>query len=80
MSDTTVYDDCFAFHAVNKPVRFINAAAVLAAFGIFEKFWLSDSFQRSVSGNAFQKIVDFLESLFVLLLPVEIIRPRNIRK
>ena len=26
------------------------------------------------------QIVDFLESLFVLLLPVEIIRPRSIRK
>lgn len=80
VSETTVDDDSFCFNAVDKTVRFIDPAAELTAFGIFEKFRLSDSFQGSVPGNAFQKIVDFLESLFVLLLPVEIICPRSIRK
>ena len=80
VSETTIYDDRFTFHTVNKSVCLVNAAAVLTAFGIFEKFRLSYSFKGSVPGNAFQKIVDFLESLFVLLLPVEIIRPRSIRK
>ena len=63
-------------NVVNKPIFFINAATVAVSVGKF--FGIAKSAVDAVTFDTLYKQVDFLQNIFVMILPIKILLERFI--
>ena len=69
--------DCVAFNVVNQAIGIVNAPR--PAVKIMELFGLADTFVDAVEFDVFKQIVNALERLTVLPLPINVMRPAGVR-
>ena len=63
------------FHVIYKTVLFIDPSAELPLQVSCKRLGFPDSFHAAVSLDVFDELIDALQRLFVLSLPVEVIFP-----
>lgn len=71
VTSTSFYSNFIFGKFVNKPIFFINSSAIFALF-VFQFFRLSFTVQCTITRNTFQQFVNFLNCLFILSLPINI--------
>ena len=75
MTSAMCDENAAVFHVIYKTVLLIDPSAEFSLQVSCKGFGFPDSFPAAVSLNVFDELIDALQCLFVLGLPVEVILP-----